>query len=128
MFGSFQQSTLRIEVDASAEVLQRCLTQSGELVQWLRFQRFPIDLPPTLELNSTFLSLAGGLLPVRHTVQCVENHRLCLLLGQSIDGFHEWAWGDGWVQSRIEGISLLPIDLGQTLSLLSLKQHLKKFK
>ncbi|OUC14586.1 MAG: hypothetical protein B0A82_11270 [Alkalinema sp. CACIAM 70d] len=128
MFGSFQQSTLRIEVNASAEVLQRCLTQSSELVQWLRFQRFPIDLPPTLEPNATFLSLAGGLLPVRHTVQCVENQRLCLLLSQGIDGFHEWAWGDGWVQSRIEGITLLPIDLGQTLSLLFLKQHLQKYQ
>jgi hypothetical protein len=46
-------------------------------------------------------------------------------LSQSIDGYHEWYWGDGWVQSRLEGISLLPLNLGQTLSLLRLREFLK---
>jgi hypothetical protein len=47
-----------------------------------------------------------------------------LLLHQGIDGFHEWHWGDGWVQSCLEGVSLLPLNLGQTLTLVRLKQFL----
>jgi len=43
------------------------------------------------------------------------------LLSQGIDGFHEWYWGEGWVQSRLEGVSILP-NLGQTLNLLRLRQ------
>jgi len=44
-----------------------------------------------------------------------------VLLSQGIDGFHEWYWGEGWVQSRLEGVSM-PLNLGQTLNLLRLRQ------
>lgn len=41
-----------------------------------------------------------------------------------------WQFRNFWVrgnakQSRLEGVSLLPLNLGQTLSLLRLKQYLK---
>jgi hypothetical protein len=49
-------------------------------------------------------------------------------LSQGIDGYHEWYWGDGWLQSRLEGISLLPLNLGQTLSLLKLRLFLSNQK
>jgi len=51
-----------------------------------------------------------------------------LALSQGIDGYHEWYWGDGWLQSRLEGISLLPLNLGQTLSLLKLRLFLSNQK
>jgi len=53
---------------------------------------------------------------------------LRLLLSQGIDGYHEWYWGDGWLQSRLEGISFLPLNLGQTLSLLKLRLFLSNQK
>jgi len=37
------------------------------------------------------------------------------LLSQGIDGFHEWYWGEGWVQSRLEGVSILPLNLGRSI-------------
>ena len=45
---------------------------------------------------------------------------LRLLLSLGIDGFPQWYWGDGWVQSRLEGVSLLALHLGQTANLLRL--------
>lgn len=125
MFGTFQHSCLRIEIAASADQLRRALTHQDELQQWLKFQRFPTALPTTIEPGVRFLSLAGGILPVQHQVELVEDQRIRFLLSQGIDGFHEWGWGDGWVQSRLEGVSLLPINLGQTLSLLCLKRYLE---
>jgi hypothetical protein len=53
-----------------------------------------------------------------------EQNCLRLLLSQEIDGFHEWYWGDGWVQSWLEGVSLLALSLGQTASLLRLREFL----
>ncbi|MEG5215625.1 hypothetical protein QUB48_07680 [Microcoleus sp. ARI1-A5] len=44
--------------------------------------------------------------------------------GEFIFIFHQWYWGDGWVQSRLEGVSLLPLNLGQTASLLRLREFL----
>jgi hypothetical protein len=51
----------------------------------------------------------------------VNENGLRMLLSQGIDGYHEWYWGEGWVQSRLEGVSLLPLSLGQTLSLWRLR-------
>jgi hypothetical protein len=59
---------------------------------------------------------------VQHQVAIANDNCLRLLLSQGIDGYHEWSWGEGWVQSRLEGISLLPLNLGQTLNLLNLRQ------
>ncbi|MEG4629803.1 hypothetical protein QUB56_09295 [Microcoleus sp. AR_TQ3_B6] len=53
-----------------------------------------------------------------------EHNCLRLLLSQGIDGFHEWYGGDGWLQSRLEGVSLLALSLGQTASLLRLREFL----
>ncbi len=123
MFGIFQQSSVRIEVEASEAVLRQSLANPTQFSQWLWFERFSPGLPDTLHSGLTFMSWAGAI-AIHHQVEIAEANRVRFLLSQGIDGFHEWAWGDGWVQSRIEGISVLPINLGQTLSLLSLKQFL----
>ena len=69
----------------------------------------------------TFTSWAG-LLAIENQVEIAEPNCLRVLLSQSIDGYHEWYWGDGWVQSKLEGISILPLNLAQTLGLLRLRQ------
>jgi len=51
-----------------------------------------------------------------------EYNCLRLLLSQEIDGFPQWYWGDGWLQSRLEGVSLLTLSLGPTASLLRLRE------
>ncbi|NER31264.1 MAG: hypothetical protein F6J89_27510, partial [Symploca sp. SIO1C4] len=61
---------------------------------------------------------------IQHQTEVVDDNCLRLILSQGIDGFHEWYWGDGWVQSRLEGVSLLPLNLGQTINLLQLRQFL----
>ena len=81
------------------------------------------ELPERLETGLTFTSKLG-LIEVEHQVETADNNCLRLLLSKGIDGYHEWYWGDGWIQSRLEGISLLPLNLGQTFSLLRLRQHL----
>lgn len=124
MFGTFQQSSLRIEVEASEETLAKSLTQVKELQNWLWFERFSVGISDTLSLG-TKLTGRVGLVTIQHEVELAEPNRIRFLLSQGIDGFHEWAWGNGWVQSRLEGISLLPISLGQTATLLSLKQYLR---
>jgi hypothetical protein len=123
MFGTFQQSSLRIEIAASADVLRENLTRPRQIQQWLRFQRFSAGLPDRLATGTVYTSWTGPI-AIQHQVEIAESNRIRLLLSQGIDGFHEWAWGEGWVQSRIEGISILPISLGQTASLLCLKQFL----
>jgi len=65
-----------------------------------------------------------GAIAVQHYVDQVDSNSLRLVLSKGIDGFHEWYWGDGWVQSRLEGVSLLPLNLAQSLSLLRLRQFL----
>ncbi|MGG6265125.1 hypothetical protein ACQ4M3_06705 [Leptolyngbya sp. AN03gr2] len=124
MFGTFQQSSLRIEVEATEETLAKNLTQVKELQNWLWFERFSVGISDTLA-PGTKLTGRIGLITIQHEVELTEPNRIRFLLSQGIDGFHEWAWGNGWVQSRIEGVSLLPISLGQTATLLSLKQYLR---
>ncbi len=123
MFGTFQHSSLRIEVPATEQALRQGLLSTASLQKWLFPQRLSIGLPEELIEGLTFTSQIGPI-TVQHKVEQVEANTLRLLLSQGIDGFHEWHWGEGWVQSRIEGISLLPLNLGQTLSLLSLRQFL----
>lgn len=122
MFGTFQQSHLRIEVAASEETLRESLTNLEKLRQWLSPLHFSGEFD-RLQPRATFTS-SIGLLTVQHTVERVDANCLRLLLSQGIDGMHEWQWGEGWVQSRLEGISLLPLNLSQTLSLLRLRQFL----
>ena len=127
MFGNFQQSQLRIEISASEQAIGDSLLKTAHLRQWLWPQMLSPNLPDKLEEGLTFTSWLG-LIPVQHQVLLANDQCLRLLLSQGIDGYHEWYWGDGWLQSRLEGISLLPLNLGQTLSLLKLRLFLSNQK
>lgn len=128
MFGTFQQSHMRIEIDATSTQLQQCLTQPAKLRAWLKFQRFPAGLPTQLTPGLSFTSHAGFVIPIQHTVDHIDEHHIRFLLSQGIDGFHAWSWGDGWVQSDIEGVSLLPIAIGQTTSLMLLRNYVQSHR
>lgn len=123
MFGTFQHSSLRIEIPATEQALRQGLLHTASLQKWLFPQQLSTGLPEELTEGLVFTSRLGPI-AIQHKVDQLESNTLRLLLSQGIDGFHEWHWGEGWVQSRIEGISLLPLNLGQTLSLLSLRQFL----
>jgi hypothetical protein len=125
MFGTYQSSALRIEVDATETHLRASLTETEPLKQWLWPQRLSAGIPGTLQSGTTFSSWTGPL-EIQHYVDVVSPHSIRLILSRGIDGFHEWSWGDGWVQSRLEGITLLPLNLGQTLTLARLQLFLKQ--
>ena len=122
MLGNFQQSNLRIEVDASQDTIESSLLEGDRLKQWMWPQNFA-SLSSKLRPGDTFVSSLGPI-EINHQVDVVEDNSLRLLLSKGIDGFHEWHWGDGWLQSRIEGVSMLPLNFGQTLSLFRLRQYL----
>lgn len=124
MFGTFQQSHLRIEVEATAAQLSRSLLQPDAFTQWLAPQRFSAPLPSRLEADSLYSSSLGPI-KIDHRVVAADEQQLKLLLSGAIDGFHHWQWGDGWVQSRLEGITLLPLSLSHSASLVRLQQYLK---
>jgi hypothetical protein len=123
MLGRFQSSQIRIEVAASEVALLDSLTRPAILKQWLQPLRLSAGLPERLYVGLTFTSRLGPIV-IEHRVEHVAPHYLRLILSQGIDGFHEWYWGEGWVQSRLEGVSLLPLHLGQTLGLFRLRQFL----
>ncbi len=123
MFGTFQQSSLRIEIAATEQALRESLTQPTKLQQWLAPIRIDRGLPDQLQPGLTYTSWIGPI-PVQHQVERVEPNCLRVLLSKGVDGYQEWLWGEGWVQSRLEGVSFLPLNLGQTLSLLRLRQFL----
>lgn len=125
MLGTFQQSSLRIEVVASEQALRQSLTDSAKLQQWLLPLRLDRGLPEQLHPGLTFTTWAGPI-AIQQVVERAEANCLRLLLSKGVDGFHEWYWGDGWVQSRLEGISLLPLNLAQTATLLRLRQFLAR--
>ena len=125
MLGSFQKSHLRIEVEASEKILLESLLNTKKLSQWFWISRFEPGLPEKLSSGLTFRSWVG-LVEIGNQVEIANDNCLRLLLSKGIDGYQEWYWGEGWVQSRLEGISLLPLNLGQTLSLLSLRQFVRK--
>jgi hypothetical protein len=129
MFGNFQQSHLRIEVNASAAQIRDSLLCPAQFKTWLLPQTFSNNLPERLTPDLVFTSWLG-IIPVQHYVDAVDETSLRLLISQGIDGLHEWRWGEGWVQSELEGISLLPINLAQTAGLLRLRTYLqlKQFK
>ena len=120
MLGQFQKSHLRIEVEAPASIIRDSLVHPHQIDKWLWFERHSPGLPEKLYSGLNFTGWIGPV-AIQHQVEVVNDHCLRLLLSQGIDGYHEWYWGDGWVQSRIEGISLLPLNLGQTLSLFNLR-------
>ncbi|MGF1486876.1 MAG: hypothetical protein ACFBSE_07160 [Prochloraceae cyanobacterium] len=121
MLGKFQQSHLRIELAAPATIIRESLLDTTNLRQWLWTQRLSPGLPEKLTPELTFTSYIG-LIAIEHKVEIADRSCLRLLLSGGIDGYHEWCWGDGWVEARLEGISLLPLNLGQTISLLSFRQ------
>lgn len=125
MIGTFQQSHLRIEVDASPSQIQASLLQPQRFQQWLWPQQFAAGLPDELHPSLAFSSYLGPV-EIRHDVQQVSENHLRMVLSGGIDGFHEWYWGDRWVQSQLEGISALPINLGQSLVMLRLRQFLSQ--
>jgi hypothetical protein len=123
MFGTFQQSQLRIELSATAPQLTQALTDTTHLRRWLLPQILVGELPCELSPGLTFTSWTG-FFPVEHRVDAIDANRLRLLLSRGIDGIYEWQWGEGWVQSCLEGVSLLPLQAGNTVSLLRLKMYL----
>ncbi|WP_424103447.1 hypothetical protein [Moorena producens] len=127
MLGIFQKSHLRIEVEAPQNVIRDSLLYTAQLNQWLWPENLSSKLPEQLDLGLTFTSSIGPV-AVQHNVELVQSNCLRLLLSQGIDGYHEWYWGDGWVQSRLEGVSLLPLNWGQTLSLLRLRQFVEQHR
>jgi hypothetical protein len=125
MLGHYQHSHVRIEVDASENRLAEAILCPEKFQQWLSPQRFMVNLPDRLAPDFSFTSWFG-LVAIEHHVKTVEANHVQLLLSRGIDGFHQWDWGEGWVQSRLEGISLLPLNLGQTYSLLRLQKFLER--
>ncbi|GCL35401.1 MAG: hypothetical protein VKL60_01075 [Sphaerospermopsis sp.] len=124
MLGTFQQSQLRIEIEASADAIHDSLLIPAQLEKWLPGQSFSPGMPEKLTSGFDFTTSTGPV-KIHHHVDVAKNNCLRLLLSGGIDGFHEWYWGEGWVQSRLEGVSILPLNLGQTVSLLSLREFLR---
>lgn len=125
MLGTFQHVQLRIEIEATATELSRSLLYPEAFQAWLSPQQFSQPLPTKLEVGSIYSS-GFGPLQVRHQVDAAHDHYLRLLLSGGIDGTHEWCWGEGWIQSKLEGISLLPLQLGHTWSLVRLRQFIQQ--
>lgn len=125
MLGTFQHSSIRIEVNAKEADIRDSLLRPSQLQKWLWPQRFDPGLPEQFQPGLTFTSSLGPV-KVQHYVDVSQPNCLRLLLSHGIDGFHEWYWGEGWVQSRLEGISILPLNLGQTLSLIQLREFLAR--
>ncbi|NJL36443.1 MAG: hypothetical protein HC833_12365 [Leptolyngbyaceae cyanobacterium RM1_406_9] len=123
MLGIFQQSNLRIEVKASETEIRHSLLRPAEFQQWLAPQTFSAGLPDQLVSGAIYTSWLGPV-AIRHQVELSEPNGLRLLLSQGIDGYHEWYWGEGWIQSCLAGVSILPLGLGQTVSLLRLQRFL----
>lgn len=125
MLGTFQQTSLRIEVEATEAAIRHSLLRTEQWQQWNILQRFSVGLPSELLPGTVFTTWTGPI-AVQHQVEFVSEHGLGLLLSQGIDGFHRWHWGEGWIQSALEGVSLLPLSLGHTLALIQLRQYLER--
>jgi hypothetical protein len=124
MLGNFQRSELRIEVPATSSTIRDRLLSPSALKKWLFPQQVNFTSEDLLTVGTKF-DTSFGFLKVQSQVDRVNSQCLRLLLSRSVDGYHEWHWGDGWVQSRLEGISLLPLNLYQTATLLRLRAALK---
>jgi hypothetical protein len=124
MLGIFQQSSLRIEIRASEADIRDSLTQAERLQTWLWPQQLSVAVPKRLSVGESFTSWLGPV-AIRHEVAALGSNGLRLLLSQGVDGYHDWYWGDGWVQSTLEGVSILPLNLGHTASLMRLRYYLE---
>ena len=136
MFGTYQSSSIRIEIEASADKISGSLTDIEQLRKWLWPQQ--IDVSETaagwskdsasvsrLSAGQEFESSLGPV-KINHRVEALSPGGIRFVLSGGIDGFHEWQWGNGWVQSRLEGVSLLPLNLGQTASLIRIREYLTR--
>jgi hypothetical protein len=126
MFGNFQQAQLRLEIEATAAQIAESILHPVAWRHWIGPQRFSKPLPDRLTTGTVYTSWLGPL-EIEHHVQWATDRGLCLVLSGAIDGYHEWHWGDGWVQSTVEGVSILPLRLGHVTSLLRLKTYLERW-
>jgi hypothetical protein len=124
MLGNFQRSELRIEVPATPSTIRDRLLSPSALTKWLFPQEMKFVSQDLLTVGTKFETSFGPII-VKSQVDRVNSQCLRLLLSQGVDGYHEWYWGEGWVQSRLEGVSLLPLNLYQTATLLRLRQSLQ---
>ena len=124
MLGNFQRSELRIEVPATPSTIRDRLLSPSAIKKWLFPQQVRFSSSDLLTVGTKFETSFGSLV-VGSQVDRVDSQCLRLLLSQGVDGYHEWYWGEGWVQSRLEGISLLPLNLYQTATLLRLRQSFR---
>lgn len=124
MLGRFQQTTLRVEVEAPAAVIRDSLLRPRQFKQWLWPQTFSPGLPEVLEQGTTFSSYLGPI-RIQHQVVEISPQSVRFLVWEGVDGFHEWCWGNEWVQSRLEGISVLPLNLAQSINLWRLQRFLQ---
>ncbi|HEY9763896.1 MAG TPA: hypothetical protein V6D07_15295 [Trichocoleus sp.] len=118
---------MRIEVEATASQIRESLVHPVQFKRWLWPQQFTEGLPDALTQGQVFKSYLGPI-TIEHEVKGISETHLYLLMSGGVDGFHEWYWGDGWVQSRLEGVSILPLNLAQSLNLWRLKQFLDSAK
>lgn len=125
MLGTFQHSCLRIEVAATQGQIQASVLHPSQFSRWLWPQRFSQGLPSELHSGLGFTSYLGPV-EIYHEVDQVSDRSLHMVLSGGIDGFHEWYWGDQWVQSRLEGVSALPLNLGQSLTMARLRTFLER--
>lgn len=125
MFGNFQQTTLRVEVEATATTIRDSLLQPRQFKRWLWPQTFSEGLPDVLELDTVFTSYLGPV-KIQHQVTDISPESVRFVMWEGVDGFHEWYWGNEWVQSRLEGISILPLNLSQSLNLWRLQRFLEQ--
>ncbi|WP_309731918.1 hypothetical protein [Chamaesiphon sp. OTE_75_metabat_556] len=124
MLGNFQRSELRIEVPATPSTIRDRLLSPSAMTKWLFPQQMKFASQDLLTVGTKFETSFGPVV-VKAQVDRVNSQGLRLLLSQGVDGYHEWYWGEGWVQSRLEGVSLLPLNLYQTATLLRLRQSLR---
>ncbi len=124
MLGNFQRSELRIEVPATPSTIRDRLLSPSAMTKWLFPQQMKFASQDLLTVGTKFETSFGPVV-VKAQVDQVNSQGLRLLLSQGVDGYHEWYWGEGWVQSRLEGVSLLPLNLYQTATLLRLRQSLR---
>jgi hypothetical protein len=124
MLGNFQRSELRIEVPATPSTIRDRLLSPSAMTKWLFPQQMKFASQDLLTVGTKFETSFGPVV-VKVQVDRINSQGLRLLLSQGVDGYHEWFWGEGWVQSRLEGVSLLPLNLYQTATLLRLRQSLR---
>ncbi|BAQ61220.1 hypothetical protein GM3708_1626 [Geminocystis sp. NIES-3708] len=120
MLGKFQKSELRIEVKATEKFIGDCLLDINKLKKWFFPLKFDHHSSEKLSQDDSF-NFYLGVIEIKNKVDVIDSNYVRIILSGGIDGYQEWCWGDGWIQSRLEGISMLPLNLGQTLNLLRLK-------